>query len=160
VTYGYMIGTAIAGVFVLLGLVAFVWGMAIKPRWRNRMDGSMWSFDFETGFWMKWAGAAVAVVSFGIWLGVAFPPFESKYHSYRPVSGTVTAIGTRLLGQDKSTTQEIVFTVGGQDYRCDDTRCSLVKVGDVVSMQCIGVFELHGVSGYRCNFVSDRRAQP
>lgn len=157
-TYGYIIGTTVAGLFVLIGLAAAIIGTVIKPRWRDRSDGSsMWSGEYLTGVWLKWAGLATVVVAAGIWVIAAFPPFETKYHAYRPVSGQVTAIGTRLLGagSDSGTTQMFVVTMNGHDYRCDDTRCSLVRVGDLLSLQCIGVWELHGTPGYRCNFVSD-----
>jgi hypothetical protein len=160
-TWGYLIGTVIAGIIVLAGLVATVFGILTKPRWRDRKKNyGMWDDRFLARFWMKWGGLLVVVATFGFWVAGTFPPFQMKYHSYRPVAGTVQQIGTRFLGSGDSggTTQMFVLTVNGQDYRCDDTRCSLVKVGDVVSMQCIGTFELHGVSGYRCNFVSDSKA--
>lgn len=147
-TAGWWIGTLVAGVFAVIALVVLIIGLILVI---TDGDRDAWGI-FGVGF------VALLIIA-GIWTAATFPPFQTKYHQYRPVTGTVSAVGTRLLGDDKSTTQAFVLSLDGKgDYRCDDTRCSLIHVGDVVSLQCIGVFELHGTSGYRCNYVGDKPA--
>jgi len=84
----------------------------------------------------------------------AWPPFDMKYHTYRLISGRVDAISSRFLGDGKSTTQNFVVEIAGQDYRCDDTRCALVTVGQTLTLNCIAEWEYAGTAGYDCNFVA------
>lgn len=148
-TWGYIIGTAVA---ILLGLVCISILLA----------SLLFGLDDDGPFWPGVAGGIAGLLIVAtVWVIATFPPFETKYHSYRTVSGVVEAIQPRLLADGNGgTTQNYPVTIGGQDYRCDDSRCALVHVGDTLTLQCIGEFELHGASGYDCNFVSVKAAKP
>jgi hypothetical protein len=92
-----------------------------------------------------------ALVIGGIGTYVAFP-FSAAYHRYAPVTGTVTVTESRFLGSGNSTTQNYLIGINGKDYRCDDTRCSQLEKGDVVTLLCEKSFQFNGVSGSVCNW--------
>lgn len=95
----------------------------------------------------------VALTFFTVW---GEYPYNSEYHQWRTTSGTVTQVGSRLLGDDKSTTQRFVVTLAGVGQRaCDDTRCAEVKVGDQLTLSCKRSWQYAGSDGYDCNFESD-----
>lgn len=106
-----------------------------------------------------------AIIGFGILVGfvtvVGFGfgmyPYGYDYHHYREYTGTVTQIESRLLSNDnKGTDQKYVvhFLNGDNDYGCDDTRCSLIKPNDTLTLTCKLTFQWNGSPGEDCNFVS------
>lgn len=98
------------------------------------------------------SAAIIALVIGSIGTAVAFP-FSGQYHRYVPVSGKVTMISSRLLADNQGgTTQKFVFVIGGQPYGCNDTRCALVKHGQVVTLMCERTWQWSGTPGWDCNW--------
>lgn len=146
---GVKIGGPIAAVIVFLAL-AYVIAMAT---WRpdNPSDRA------DRPWWL--AGGVVALlIALAVPAGF-FYPWSAEYHQWVPKHGTVAEIGSRFVGADKSTTQRFVVRLddGGQ-YACDDTRCSLVKVGDLLSLSCKRHWQFAGTDGWDCNYVDSVRS--
>lgn len=89
----------------------------------------------------------------GLTLALAFP-FDMAYHSYRPVHGTVEAIGKRLLGGKDNLSEKYAIRFKGspQIYGCEDTRCSVAKPGDTLKLNCIRSWQWASVHGYDCRY--------
>lgn len=90
-----------------------------------------------------------------IMVGIGIPsfyPFKAEYHQWRTVEGTVQEIGKRLISADKSMSERYVLKINGKPYGVDDTRASLVKVGDHVRLSCKREWEYASTSGYACRW--------
>lgn len=87
-------------------------------------------------------------------LGTAFGsfPFNSEYHQWRPVSGTVQQVSSRLVGSGKTVNQRFVVLINGQPFGVDDTRASLLKPGDHVDLVCKKEWQYAAKSGWGCNW--------
>lgn len=81
-------------------------------------------------------------------------PVQQQYHEYVPTTITVTQIGSRFIADgNNATSQRFVFLdSNGIPYAVDDTRASLVKTGDVVTLMCVREWQQNGVPGYACNW--------
>lgn len=143
---GVLIGLPIAAVvFVALVVTAF-----LLLRWYSHNRA-----DFDSGVarvlgWVAVVGAfAVLVVT-----AVSMYPWRSDYHRWQTKSGTVAQVSSRLLSADKSVEQKFVvqFTDGGE-FGCSDTRCSLIKPGDRLSLSCKRTWQFSGRDGWDCNYV-------
>lgn len=148
-TLGFLIGTTIAVILLLgsaiIGLLAFR---------QYRKDKYSDVFDLLD------SGAAVvgSVIVFVATLGLSlwqWFPYNMAYHSYRPQSGVVQQVSSRILGDSNSVSQKFVVLFRGnpQEYGCTDTRCALIRPGDSVSLDCKKVWVYGGADGYDCNFV-------
>lgn len=101
----------------------------------------------------------VGVLVFGI--GGLWPMFDMQYHSYRSVSGAVDQIQARMLGDGSGgTTQMFAVRFRGDAtmYRCDDSRCSLLKAGDRLWLRCIREWQYAAEDGWKCNYVRSEQA--
>lgn len=86
---------------------------------------------------------ACFAVFFLLWFwGMAFT-FSSDYHSWNPKSSKVVAVSKRIVPAGDTGIQErFVFKLeDGALYGVDDTRASLVRVGDFVNLKCKKDFE-------------------
>lgn len=137
---GVVIGLPVAGLLVLIALCVLAFGIYVQI-----VEG-------DAGFFIGLGAAALVIVV--VATGAFMWPWSAEYHEWRPVSGTVTATASRLLGENKSTTQYYAMQIAGQDYRCDDTRCATVKVGDHLDMTCKREWQFTGTPGWDCNFVA------
>lgn len=114
-------------------------------------------YDTDLGWLLTIAGGLVAVVVVAI-SAFAFFPYKASYHRWEPKSGLVTAIGNRFIGDGNGgTNQRFVVTLSGspQQYACDDTRCSLLKVGDPLTLSCKKAYQYASEPGFDCNWVKD-----
>lgn len=94
----------------------------------------------------------VAAISVGIFIWVNWP-LQTQYHEYVPTTITVAQIGSRFVSADQGSNQRYVFLdTDGIPYAVDDTRASLVKVGQVVTLMCVREWQQNGVPGYACNW--------
>lgn len=153
ISIGWLIGTIISAILILASAIV---GLLSWMTPRETVGRNNYSEPDNDLLWAtRIISTVVLLATVGVYFGTTWPTFDMQYHTYKPVSGTVTAIGTRLLGSDKSTNQEFVVTINGQDYRCDDTRCALTKVGDTLSLRCIRDWQYAGTSGWDCNYVSE-----
>jgi hypothetical protein len=69
------------------------------------------------------------------WWGMAFTT-SSDYHAWNVKQGTVEQMSKRLIATENGMSERVVFKIDGQPYGVDDTRATLVKVGDTVSLRC------------------------
>lgn len=79
-------------------------------------------------------------------------PFNSEFHQWREVHGTVQQISSRMIAQDKSMSQRYVVVIDGQAFGIDDTRASLLHTGDQVSLHCKREFQFQADSGWGCRW--------
>lgn len=151
-TLGVYIGlpAAILGALLLLGAFGFFLWLSFAGD--DRGDTYTWS-NRKVG--RVWVGpAAFVALLFVVWMLFAFYPWNSAYHQYREVDGTVTQVSSRLVAGDKATNQKFVVTLQGssQQFGIDDTRASLLKPGDAVTLSCIKSYQYGAQFGYNCNW--------
>jgi hypothetical protein len=94
----------------------------------------------------------IIMLGFSAW---GYWPYKQEYHYYKPVSGTVEDISSRITPTDKSVEQK--FVVKLQDdptlYGITDTRASLLKKGDTVSISCKREYEWGSTNhGWNCKW--------
>lgn len=102
-------------------------------------------------------GVGAGIVAAGLFVGIfvwANWPLQSQYHTYTPTTITVAQIGDRFISDGNGgTNQRFVFLdSNGIPYAVDDTRASLVKVGDKVTLLCVREWQQNGVPGFACNW--------
>lgn len=97
-------------------------------------------------------GVTIVLVALGT--VAAMWPLKAEYHRWEPKTGTVTEINRRLISDgDRSMNERIVVRYGdGQEYGCDDTRCSLLKRGDALTLMCKREYQWTGTPDWSCNF--------
>jgi len=141
---GYLLTWIIAGgIAGIMAIVAIVSGIMWLPR---RGDYSAWGF-------VALCTAVACVVAGGIGIAGTFPPFSMQYHRYVPYTGTVKQVNSRFIGDGQSTSQfyPVQFT-NGDIRRCDDSRCTALKPGDVVTLLCERTFQFNATEGWSCNW--------
>lgn len=141
---GFIIGSIVAAVLVLVGVVLIVLGS------RMRRSGN---FDMGEGGMVLGAGIAVLAVTAVATAWVDYP-YDMQYHRYVKVQGSIAAIEARMLADGHGTTQNFAvrFAETGDTYRCDDTRCSLLHTGDWLSLWCIRDWQYASQPGWDCNY--------
>lgn len=133
----WLIGIVIVGIITLIGIAWFVG----------------WCLNDEFG--LSLAGPAVIAMAWLIFIGATYPPFQMEYHEWKPVTGTVQSIGTRVMTQDSTVTQVYVFMMDGSAYKVDDSRATLVKVGDTLKLTCKREWQRYSTPGYTCRWNAD-----
>jgi hypothetical protein len=143
---GFIVGIIVASVLWL----AFVGALWLAVRWRRTAD----RYDRSMANVCVVASVVAIVATVGI-TAAALYPYDMQYHQWRSVSGTVAQVDVRMQSDGSATSQNYaVRLTDGQTYRCDDTRCSLLKPGDTVSLKCIREWQYASTSGWGCRFVS------
>jgi hypothetical protein len=146
---GVLIGLPLAAVALLAAVAGCVIFGVVA--WKDR-DG------YDSGAYLGAsvisALTALVIVGATVW---GMWPFKAEYHQWTQKSGTVTDVSSRFLAADKSTEQKFVVHLDdGQEYGCNDTRCSLVKVGDFLTLSCKRTWQFSGTDGWDCNYVARR----
>lgn len=100
--------------------------------------------------------AAAVVAAVGLWWGMY--PWKAEYHEWRPISGTVAKVDSRLMSTgagDGSMEDKFVVTFEGnpQRYGILDTRAASVEPGDSLTITCVRRWQWSGTHGHDCNFV-------
>lgn len=143
----YVVGLIIIGVFCLIGSLCGIAWWLFDPF----EHGRGWSFA-EGGL----IGGGSWVLFLGLFTLMAFPPLPGQYNTYVPKSGIVAKVGTRFIASDTSgggsTEKFAVQLTNGQVYGCNDTRCSVLKPGQPVTLLCERVFQWNSSEGWDCNF--------
>lgn len=106
--------------------------------------------------WLPFAGAGITTLLIAVMLSpVALYPYKGEYHQWRHVAGTVAEIEKRLVGTGGGMEEKFVVTFTGspQEWRVDDTRASLVEVGDELTIACRRVWEYAATHGYVCKWI-------
>lgn len=121
------------------------------------------------GFWLaagdRYEGTKIRVYSVLLALAglagliVVLFPFSGDYLSYRNETGRVSAVSSRFLSSGSGSSATVnqryaVSILGKGTYGCDDTRCSLIKANDTVTLSCEKEWQWHGNPGWVCSFVS------
>lgn len=145
---GYLVGTSITVTMVIASVLLLLW---FKKKFK------VWHVE-------KWETrlARVLVISIGlvlplaVWIGTTGPWYGLKYQTWDPVSGTVAEIEKRMVADGKAMSEKYVIVLEGnpQQYGCTDTRCALIKVGELVDLSCKRVWIYAGTDGFDCNYVS------
>lgn len=151
--YGHWeLGTAI-GIPVLIVITIiialFAWKSYRLPYRDNYKDMSYWGIG-------RWVFSILLVILLiGAPLG-SFP-WSMQYHRYQYKTGTVVDVSSRILGGDSaSPSQKFVVRFGpNEEFGCNDTRCALIKVGDIVELSCLRIWQYNGTDGWDCDFVAD-----
>lgn len=147
-TLGVLIGLPAAALI----LVASVAGLAYGHRWRK----AGYSFpDFRDEMWpLMVVGCPIVAALTLIVTAAALFPYEVQYHQFRDVSGVVTDVGHRQIADGKGMSERYVFVIDGARYGVDDTRASLVKIGDRVELSCIKTWEWAATPGDVCRWIA------
>jgi hypothetical protein len=138
VTVALPILTFLALVFLVLTVLAF---------WVARGDGDAGDFRFF--------GALCAVITLVIVGGslYGYYPFKEDFHRYYKVHGTVQEVGHRQISNgDSGMSERYVLKINNTPFGVDDTRASLVKVGDTVDLKCKREYVFASVSGWACHW--------
>jgi hypothetical protein len=94
-----------------------------------------------------------AVVILGIAASpLGYYPYDSEYHQWRTVHGTVQTVSSRMIAADKAMSQRFVVQIDGQPFGIDDTRASLIKAGDTVTLRCKREWQYAADSGWACRW--------
>lgn len=132
---GYVIGTII--VYVLLGVCVLIAALLL---------------------WLGPRMAAIipvlcGIAIYGVFVWAAWPPYAMQYHTYQPTTITVKQISSRFIGDGNSVNQRIaVVGTDNRIYGCDDTRCTTLSPGQIVTLMCTQEWQGNAVPGYVCNW--------
>lgn len=150
------LGTAVGLPITLLLAVAAAVIAVLLWRWYRRTDDDIDRPIILGGAIVATAAAAALVggAAIGMW------PYEGEYHSWKTTHGTVQAVDSRLVKDgDHGMNQRFVVTfTDGRQRACDDTRCSSVKAGDLLTLNCKRAYQWGATPGYDCNWVGVRHA--
>lgn len=141
----WLIGNIIGGLLILITFGFIIWASF------HTFD----SYDAPKAAYV-WGGIGalfVQLIISGFWNF----PFNMQYHSFRPVSGVVSSINSRLVDTGNYSTETkyvITFKGSPQPYGLTDTRGAAIKVGDTVGLKCERTWQYASVSGYDCRYNS------
>jgi hypothetical protein len=126
-----MTAGTIAGLIALLVFLAGCVALVLLGR------GLLGSYDDNIGKAMIDAGIVLVPVTLACWWwGMAFT-LSDDYHSWNVKAGKVERVSKRLVSDgDQGMQERFVVVIAGTPYGVDDTRASLVKEGDVISLRC------------------------
>lgn len=142
ISIGFVIAVCVLSVLLTLCAALYVLGHLLRRA--DDYPGESVAFRI--------AGGVLAVVLLCAF-GAGLYPYDMQYHRYKHVEGTVSSIEARMLADGKATTQQYAVRFdGGSIYRCDDSRCALVRPGDTLSLWCIREWQYASTSGWRCRF--------
>jgi hypothetical protein len=108
---------------------------------------------------LAWAGVLPGVIIVVIASACYWPVFDSSYHKWYPVNGTVLSTSSRLLSNgNNGVNQRIVvrFTESDELFGCDDSRCTALITGSRLNLKCKRDWQFQGTSGWACVYVDAR----
>lgn len=98
---------------------------------------------------------AAVTTTAGLWWGMY--PWKAEYHEWRPVTGVVATVDSRLTANTSGGMEDkFVVTLTdnpGQQYGVLDTRAASLRPGDHLDITCVRRWQWSGTHGYDCNFV-------
>lgn len=146
---GVLIGLPIAGLVIIGALIA-IWA-----GWKFHKTVE-WD-ALEPAGPLFFGGLATLVITLVI-TGLTMWPWEPEYHEWQTVSGRITNISSRIMGDGSTVNQRFVvqFSENGTQYSCDDSRCSLLTIGDQLTLSCKREWQFSGTPGWSCNFISSK----
>lgn len=145
---GIWAGIAFAIIFVVVGAIV---GAVLNSNYQYATRKGLLNWGL---LWGPAVGAIWTIIYSAIFLWAAYPPLNSAYHTYVPTTIQVATTSSRFLGDGNGGTNQFfaIQDKTGNTYRCDDTRCSVLKPGQFVTLMCVKEFETNGVPGEDCNF--------
>lgn len=149
VSLGILIGLPILS--VLLAALVFIF---IGTRhWAKTAD----DIDRPLAVGLKWGTAAAVVVTLFV-AALALWPFDWQYHSWQKTTGTIQTMSKRLVSTGDKSMEErfVVQFTDGRQRACDDSRCSLLKPGMMLTLRCKRAYQWGATPGYDCNYVEAR----
>jgi hypothetical protein len=149
------LGTMVGLPILLLAALAAVIVGVLLWRYRHRAvddDNEVFVIASAFGCWVLAAGFLIGT-AIGMW------PYSSEYHVWRTTTGTVKTMDSRMVSAgDNGMEQRFVVTFAdGRQRACDDTRCTTVKPGDVLTLKCKRHYQWGGTPGWDCNWVGNER---
>ena len=141
---GFLIGSIAVGLLLVIGIVATILGLIFGTTGDAGFPRIAWLLG---GFGYSFVILLIAAI-------IDFP-FSAPYHEYKPVSGIVQSVESRLIASGQSgggSTQVFPVQIGGQTYKCDDTRCAQLHPGSDVTLLCIKEWQFNGTPGWECNW--------
>lgn len=131
---------AIVGILALVAVAYYL--LRVSPAY----DARGWGICI-----LACALALVVLTGWRMW------PWEYEYHSWRNETGQIAEISSRLIGSSSSLQQKFVvrFT-DGRERGCEDTRCSLLREGDTLTLRCKRSWQFAGTDGWDCAYVSSK----
>ena len=139
---GYMVGVTLFGAAAGATLLAAIIFATLWVRDERYVD----DWPFFTG--VSFVAFLVSVAC----LGITLFPFDTSYHKYYKVAGEVQDIEHRLIKAGEGMAERYVFVIDGKPYAVDDTRATLTKEGDNVSLWCSKEYQYMGDSGWACEW--------
>lgn len=122
------IGSYFGYAFLIIGIIVFIVGLVAW--FTSRLPDDRW-------FGLCCTGAGVVIFLIALW---QMWPLKYEYHHWVEKRGVVSDKNSRIFstgsGDDRAINQRIVLVVNGQPLGVDDTRATLAKKGDVVSLRC------------------------
>jgi len=137
----YIVWIPLLSILAILCLVAMGWCIYKRATSRYSSDWGIGVISF----------GIIALICGGLAIWGAFP-WDTTYHKYYHVTGQVEQIGSRQVASEKAMYTRYVFTIKGKPFGVDDTRASLVKPGDNVSLQCSRDYQYAGAPGWVCEW--------
>jgi hypothetical protein len=138
--------------FAFLAVVALVVG-ALMIRKGNRSN----SYSSDDLIVVGWVVIGCAVVT-QIIVAISMWPYKYEYHHYVTKSGSVEQISKRIISNgDNGISERYVIKMYGDPfpYGIDDTRASLLKVGEHVAIKCKKehqFFQPYNQDGWACRW--------
>ncbi len=149
ISLGLVVGCSIAAVLFAACAALIVVG----NRWRKREESGLYDERPFAGRFVFWGGILAATVIVAI-SAASLYPYDMEYHRYKHVTGTVDRVEARMLADGEATSQQyaVRYQGTGEVYRCDDSRCSLLRQGDQLELWCIREWQYASTSGWVCRF--------
>lgn len=142
---GTLVGLPIA-ILAALALVASGAWMVKRSRTADHIDALP----------LKWLAIGCYVAAALIAVATASPlgmyPYDSEYHQWRDVTGTVERVESRQIADGEGMSERYVFVIDGQPFSVDDTRAAVANKGDTVSLRCKREWQYAAASGWACRW--------
>jgi hypothetical protein len=154
---GVIIGGPVTATLLLAAVVVFIYARMRAAAARRAAASRRWGSDDDVSTPLTITAVAVFAGVTAVAAGCFFP-YKAEYHQWRQTTGQVATVSSRFIGDGKSTTQRFVVAfTDGRQRACDDTRCSLIRRGDTLTLWCKRAWQWAATPGYDCNYGSDSR---
>ena len=145
----WSLGTLIGLPVGIIVTVAFLAAGAYLIRTSRRNDA------FDPGEMLVFGGTStlIGAVILGLLLSpLGMYPYDSEYHQWREVSGTVERIESRQIADGNGMSERYVFVIAGQPFGIDDSRAAVAEEGDTVTLRCKREWQYASESGWGCRW--------
>jgi len=141
-------------ILLLVQIAPAIWALRYA---RSNRDTGNYSEEFAAKILAAVLGVLIVLTLVATWWGMY--PWRWEYHEWRPVSGTVASVDSRLNRTDSGTEEKFVVTFEGnrQQYGVLDTRAATLRPGDRLSITCVRRWQWSGTHGFDCAFVDMER---